>query len=290
MSNEFVARNGFISNNDSVITGSLTVTNGLYGSTNTASYAISSSTSINAATASYVVSVISSSYSSYAETASNAITASVYLKPAYAPTPGIGYISPSLCFSEVTGAYMSTVGLDNIVLSPFLVNKDCTISRIGLSFASTSSGVTTTAKIAIYTDSGKMLPNTLLNNQSFGVITTTSSSMQYLESDPPLLTTFNLSAKTIYWIAVVGDNALRLPVPTINNGMYNPLLGVDITGSGTAFPNLIAVRNITNYVYPSGGAWITFPSSLPQTASLYTVNSRASQSMYVLPILNVTYG
>jgi hypothetical protein len=290
MPNEFVARNGFISKNDSVITGSLIVTNGLYGNTNTASYAVSSSVSINAATASYVVSVISSSYTSYAETASYSQTASVYAKPSYSPTPGIGYISPSLCFSEVTGAYMSTVGLDNIILSPFLTHKDCTIATIGLSFASTSSGVTTTAKIGIYTDSGNMLPKDLLNNQSFGVITTTSSSMQYLESDPPLLTTFNLNAKTIYWIAVVGDNALRLPVPTINNGMYNPLLGVDITGSGTAFPNLIGVKNITNYVYPSGGAITTLPSSLPQTPASYTVNSRASQSMYVLPILNVTYG
>ena len=289
MSNEFVARNGFISLSGSVITGSLTVTGGLYGTTNTASYAVSSSISVNAETASYVVSVISSSYTSYAETASYAVTASVYAKPEYTTTPGIGYISPSWCFFEVTGSYMSTVGLDNIILSPVLIHKDCTISTIGLSFASTSSLVTTTAKIGIYTDNGSMLPNTLLNNQSFGSLTTNSSSMQYKELDPPLLTTFRLLAKNIYWIAVVGDNALRLPVPTINNAMYNPLLGVDITGSGTAFPNLIAIKNITNYAYPSGGAITTLPSSLPQTAASYTVNSFNSQSMYVLPILNVSY-
>jgi hypothetical protein len=290
MANEFVARNGFISKTDSIVTGSLTITQGLYGTITTASYALSSSNSINAATASSVVSVVSSSYSTFAVTSSYSTTASVYAKPAYTPTPGLGYISPCWCFTEVTGGYISTTGLDNIILSPFLVHKDCKISTIGLSLASTSSGVTTTAKIGIYTDNGAMLPNTLLNNQSFGVVTASSNTIQYAEIDPPLLTTFNLSAKTIYWVAVVGDNALRLPVPTVNNGLYNPLLGVTVTGSGTTFPTLIGVKNIVNYVYPSGGAITTLPSLLPQTAASYTINSYTSQSMYVLPILNVTYG
>ena len=69
MANEFIARNGLISQNNSVVTGSLTVTQGITGSlqgtATTASYVQ------NAQSASYVLQAVSSSFASTASLAPN---------------------------------------------------------------------------------------------------------------------------------------------------------------------------------------------------------------------------
>lgn len=286
MPNEFVARNGFISNNDSVITGSLTVTGGLTGSILSASYSITASYSLNTATASYVVSAISASYSNYAVTSSYAATASVRLQPSYAPTIGLQtYIGPYLCATETTVTSLSSqVGLDRIVVTPILINRDCTLIGMGVSLASTSSGVTTNARLGLYSDNGSMLPDTLISDLTY--VSTTSASAQYKE----LGCNIPLKAKTIYWVAVSGDNALRLPIPTFNNALLNPLLGYQMSSSGiSANGNNICVLNISNYVTQSVGSNTNLPSSLSQIASTYTVASYLSASSYIGPILNVSY-
>jgi hypothetical protein len=77
MANEFVVKNGLISQKNSTITGSLIVTNGITGSLNgTSSWALNSLTASyvqTAQTASYVLQAVSASYaltSSFSQTAS----------------------------------------------------------------------------------------------------------------------------------------------------------------------------------------------------------------------------
>jgi hypothetical protein len=281
MPNEFVARNGFISKNDSEITGSLTVTGGLTGSILSASYSETASYSLTAVTASYVISALTASYALSSITASYAATASIRLKPQYAPTVGLQtYIGPYLCASETSASFLSQqVGLDNIVVTPILINRDCLLTGVAVSIASTSSGVPTTASLGIYTDNGSMLPNSLITNLL--PVSTTSASAQYKEVGG---NNIPLKAKNIYWIAISGDNALRLPIPSFNNTLLNPLLGYQLSGSG-----FTAVRNISNYVTQSVGSSISLPSTLSQVASTYTVTSFLSASSYIGPILNVTY-
>ena len=289
MPNEFVTRNGFISKNNSVVSGSVLASAGVYGNITSASYSVTASYSNLAATASYVFSAISSSYSSYAVTSSVTTTASRYVKPSYAPTTGLQfntYISPYYCWSETTGSSLSTaVGLDTIYVTPILINKSCNLSKIGLSIASTSSGVATTVNLGIYRDNGAMLPSTLI--QSLGNISTTSASLQFIETSPN--PSMSLDAKTIYWLAFSGDNALRVAIPSHDNVLLNPLLGIEITSSLPVAGQYITYKNISNYSTQSIGSNITLPSSLGQDVTTYRVYSYNSASSYIGPIINVIY-
>jgi hypothetical protein len=285
MANEFVTRNGFISKADSIITGSLTTTGGLTGSILSASYAVTASYSQNTVTASYVVSAISASYASSSVSASYALTASAGLDDAYdigqPTTLNIGYITSNLCFTEVTGAYTAVPGLDNIILTPFLVYADCILTGSGLTFGSTGSGVTATARMGLYEDNGNMLPGNLV--QDFGFKTSSVTTLSYLPLEP--YPQVRLSAKKVYWTAVVGDNALKLPVPFSVNGMYNPILQVFVTSSGVS-----SHRNIFSYGIVSGSSISALPSSLPSTTSSYTINAYFTSSGFIGPLLSVVYG
>ena len=285
MPNEFVARNGFISLSGSVVTGSLTVTGGLTGSILSASYSVTASYSQNTATASFVVSSISASFSTTAVSASYALTASAGLDTSYdasQPTiPSMSFISPNWCLTEVTGAYTAVPGLDNIILTPFLVYADCILTGSGLTFGSTASGVTATAKMGLYEDNGNMLPGRRI--QDFGQVTTNATTLTYspLTPNPEV----RLNAKTVYWTAVVGDNAVKLPVPFLVNGMYNPILQVYVTSSG-----ITSHRNIFSYGYVSGGAVTSLPLTLPSTPASYSINAYFTASGYIGPVLSVVYG
>ncbi len=284
MPNEFVARNGFISKQDSEITGSLTITGGLTGSVLSASYSITASYSNTSISASYVLSALTASYSDYAVTTSYAATASAALDTSYEisqfPTIGIGYITPSLCFTEVTGAHSSIPRLDNIIATPFLVYNNCILTGSGITFGSTGSGVEATVRMGIYSDNGNMLPGSLIQDLSFLSSSNTAFTYQELETNPNV----RLNAKTVYWVVAVGNGALKLPVPRLVNGLYNPILQVEITSSG-----LTSLRNISSYGYVSGGASTGLPNTMPSTASLYTVNSYFTASAYIGPIIKVAY-
>lgn len=294
MPNEFIARNGFISKSGSVITGSLTTTGGLTGSILSASYSVTASYSQNAQTASYVTLASSASYASSSTSASYALTASANLNTSLElsqrVTPGLGYLTPNWCYTEVTGSFTSIPGLDNILVSPILIYQTCTLSALGLTFASTSSSTTATARLGIYTDNGSMFPYTLVSGTvgDFGTITSSLSSLQYIEKSPS--STITLQGKNIYWIAVVGDAALNLPVPKFVNCLYNPLLQVTITASapiGGVYP---VMRNITSYgIVSSSVVTSGLPTTMSQTTSSYTVNSYSTASSYIGPILKVTY-
>jgi len=291
MANEFVTRNGFISKADSIITGSLTTTGGLTGSILSASYSLTASYSQNAQTASFVTTAISASYSTVAITASYAITASVNMDISYDPsqlvTQGLSYISPNWCFAEVTGSYTSVPGLNNIILTPVFIHKTCTLNSLGLTFASTASGVTTTARLGIYTDSGNMLPLSL--SQDLAFLTSSVTTSQFMEMSSAPVNSVILNAKTIYWVAVVGDAALKLPVPRTANSLYNPLLQVELSASAVVASVYPIVKNISSYGYVSASAVNGLPATLPQTAASYVVNSYFTSSAYIGPILKVTY-
>jgi hypothetical protein len=100
MANEFVAKNGLISQKNSTITGSLIVTNGITGSLfGTSSWALNSITASfieNAQTASYVLNAVSSSY---------ALTASYVAGASSFPFTGSALITGSL---GVTGSLTAT--------------------------------------------------------------------------------------------------------------------------------------------------------------------------------------
>jgi hypothetical protein len=285
MPNEFVARNGFISKQDSEITGSLTITGGLTGSVLSASYSITASYSNTSISASYVLSALTASYSDYAVTTSYAATASAGMDASYAitqpTTPNIGYISPNICMTEVTGAFTAVPGLDRVIVTPFLVYANCILTGSGLTFGSTGSGVETRARIGIYADNGNMLPGALIQDIGFLSSSATTIAYQQLNTNPSI----RLDAKTVYWTAVVGDNALRLPVPRLVNGMINPILQVELTASG-----ITSHRNIFSYGFVSGGAATNLPLTMSAIASAYTVNSYFTSSGFIGPILKVIYG
>jgi hypothetical protein len=295
MPNEFVARNGFISNSGSVVTGSLTVTGGITGSILSASYSITSSYSFNTATASFVISAITASRALSASTADYALTASAWSKPSYAPTQTVGYISPQLAFGEITGSVGSRPGINNILATPFLVHKDCTLDGLYITFCSSGSGIATTASLGIYSDNGNTLPQTLI--RAVGTAMTNSSSLfqHALIAPSNLLPPVQLKAKTMYWVAIVGDDGLVLPIinGTIPNLLYNPILGVSVTASAIVSSFFPVYKNITSYGFVSASAGnpaVGLPATLPQTAASYVVNSYTTQSNFILPLISVTYG
>ena len=126
-----------------------------------------------------------------------------------------------------------------------------------------------------------MLPGTLIQDFGFLTSSVTTISYQQLSPNPGI----RLNAKTVYWTAVVGDNGLKLPVPFAVNGMYNPILQVELSGSGVT-----SHRNIFNYGFVSGGAATNLPLTASSTASSYTVNSYFTSSGFIGPILKVVYG
>jgi hypothetical protein len=103
MANEFVAKNGLISQNNSTVTGSLIVTAGITGSlqgtSSWANNAVTSSYAANANTASYVANAQTASYVLQAVSASFATTASYALTAA----GGSGGISQGKVVAIATG-------------------------------------------------------------------------------------------------------------------------------------------------------------------------------------------
>jgi hypothetical protein len=136
------------------------------------------------------------------------------------------------------------------------------------------------ARMGLYADNGSMLPGNLI--QDFGFVSSSVTTLSFF----PLTTnpTVRLNAKTVYWTAVVGDNAVRLPVPRLVNGMYNPILQVQLATGQSAH------RNIFSYGTSSVGASTTLPLTMSSVASTYTVNSYFTSSGYIGPLLRIVYG
>ena len=153
MANEFIIKKGLISKADSVVSGSLIVTEGVSGSfsgsfegdgsglTNvtasfspTASYALTASYVETAQTASYVLDAISSSYSSFAISASYAVSASHEIikevSSSYADTASFAQSGDGIFSGSFSGSYEGDgSGLTNIpAVSPFPFVGDAVIT------------------------------------------------------------------------------------------------------------------------------------------------------------------
>jgi hypothetical protein len=109
MANEFVAKNGLISKSDVIVSGSITASNGLYG---TASWAQSSITSSYATTASFALNFNPTATASYA---TNALSAS------WSPQPIVpeSVASASWASSSISASYAPSIstlsGIDNYI-------------------------------------------------------------------------------------------------------------------------------------------------------------------------------
>jgi len=110
MANEFIARNGLIAQNNSTVTGSLVVTDGITGSLyGTASWAT------NASTSSYVLNAVSSSFST---TSSYALTASYALNGGGGSVTG-GTLSGSFGITIDGGGSAITTGNKGYLTIPY---------------------------------------------------------------------------------------------------------------------------------------------------------------------------
>jgi hypothetical protein len=320
MANEFVIREGFSSEANATITGSLTVTGGITGSLASASYAITASYSINALTASLVSSIPTASFTNFAVSASQATLGSFV--PSYATNytttqlnpnfitgiTGSGYLSPMLYSTVNTGTATANRQLNTVYLTPLYINSNCTVRKIGV--LSQRVGANNNIRLGLYTNSNLMLPET---NLSDTVITPLDNTARFYEA--ALATPVNLQAGEIYWIAsmlcggavVVGGGVgtvanisyrtvdtqlLSLPQGGINK-IYNNLLG------STAPINQNAIKHISYYALTVAST-ASLQASLPQTPGSYTIYSYGARinnttlltfysNTFIPPAIYVTY-
>ena len=284
----FVARNGLISNNNSIITGSLnisgSITGGFFG---TSSYVLSSSYALNVDTASFTTSTITSaSYASSSTSASYATTASITLNPAYAPTPGIGYISPTIYFGapEVSGT-VAAATFGGLLLSPVLINRNCSLTT--MSVVGSLNAATMTCSFALYSNStSSNLPEYLLFSGSFSSSAAGTASIYNVNVSP----TLSLQSDTVYWVGFVGSANFRwyYGQNVFNINSYTPLLGFRLstsTANQNTSPNFIRTGSTYN---AAGGAFFALPATASQVTSSY-VYSGAPLSIPIMPVLRVTY-
>jgi hypothetical protein len=320
MANEFVIREGFSSEANVTITGSLTVTGGITGSLASASYAITASYSLNALTASLVSSIPTASLTNFAVSASLAALGSFV--PSYATNytttqlnpnfitgiTGSGYLSPMLYSMVNTGTATANRQLNTVYLTPLYINSNCTVRKIGV--LSQRVGANNNIRLGLYTNSNLMLPET---NLSDTVITPLDNTARFYEA--ALATPVNLQAGEIYWIAsmlcggavVVGGGVgtvaniayrtvdtqlLSLPQGGIIK-IYNNLLG------STAPINKNAIKHISFYALTVAST-ASLQASLPQTPGSYTIYSYGARinnttlgtfytNTFIPPAIYVTY-
>jgi hypothetical protein len=293
MANEFIIREGLDSKKSIIITGSLTVTNGITGSLNTASYGLTASYAVNALTASLTQNILSASYvvnTTSASYASQALSVTGYTPSTYSPSNitssyslligDLGYITPVFSCMFNHGILSNTnkaLAANTIWLSPIHINRTGTVSRMGVACAGATTGTSGSIRLGIYTNSNAMLPDQLLFDGGLnGALITPAANTSRLFYEAPVTNGPVLYAGEIYWFAMmVGGNPANISFLTMNNAagfvatsqnrVFNPLLGVGIP------INENALRNIAYYRYGVGSAGTSsFTSSLPQTSSAYT--------------------
>jgi hypothetical protein len=286
----FIANSGLISKDNSIITGSLSITNGITGSLfGTASYVITSSYSLSSATASYTLatSIDSSSYSLTTVSASLASTASTVNGLYYGPTQNIGYLSPNTYLGSCVAAgnfavVNATTVFNGTFLTPILINKPCTLVTMSI-VGGTSNN--TTCSFGLYTNStSSNLPEYLLAEGVLRSAAVTGPAIFNVSNFTPI----KLQANTVYWIAFLtnapgGNTAFKFLNGTIGQNFMsiNPLLG-----------NMMSV-SASNIVYPhfcirSGSVGVGLAVTASKDTGSYGFMASAT-SICILPTLKVTY-
>lgn len=288
----FIANNGLISRDSSVITGSLNVTGGITASFfGTASYVITSSYSLSSATASYTVatSIASSSYALTTVSASIASTASTVNGLFFGPTQNIGALSPSIYIGSPPNANASvaTASYNGALLAPILINKPCTLVTMSIVGGANNN---TTCSFGLYSNSTSLnIPEFLLAEGILRTGATTNPTVYNVSNFTPI----KLQANTVYWVAFLsnaaaGNTAFRFfgALSGSNFMSLNPLLGntLSVSASNIVFPNW-CLRS--GSVPPAGSVVALAPTASQDTGS-YSLPAAFGQ-VSILPVLRVTY-
>lgn len=154
MANEFVAKNGLISQNDMTVSGSLTVTTGITGSLQgTSSWAESASNAVSSQTASFLPIATYGITASWAQSASNAQTSSTMLVTT--TTTGVGpyYV---MFTSGTTGAQATLVDSNGMLFNATTntlttTSSFATTASFALASAGGSGGISQGKVVAIAT-------------------------------------------------------------------------------------------------------------------------------------------
>ncbi len=318
MANEFVIREGFNSESNVVVSGSLIVSN-VTGSLVSASYAISSSYSINSNTSSFIQSILTSSYAVTALSSSRSgvsnktlnNSASLYAQTGVSSSSWTtlsgnnGYISSN--FFHTNGAYGSLANSiqrgtysSSIYLTPIYINRTGILSRFAvmcnLAVAGTAPG---NIRAAVYTNSNTMLPKSKLFEFESKINLPASINRTFYEvttSSGP-----TLQQGQIYWLAAsvednvsnfnytyLTDNIAVINLPS-SNRIFNPILGSSIP----IIEN--AVRNIGHYRYNLSSTGSALPNELVQDTSLYIASSYSTNNggnfgtVHIGPFIRLIY-
>lgn len=281
---KFSINNNFTAKDNSIVSGSLSITEGITGSLHvTASFVYTSSYTINAATASYTTITLadSASYSTNALTSSLSNTASYTLGPNYAPTVGIGYINPNIYIGDFNGfGTAATTAFGGVLFTPVVINKNCTLTTMSIAGGG-SAGVT--ASCGIYSNNPTTnLPEYRLTS---GTIESISTTCQLIHSKN--LTSINLKADTTYWVAFSGHTNFRWTFSNINvYGMcYNPILGTRIsTIAGSQIVHTVSFIRSGSQAFS-----LALAATCSQDTGSYFLNAGSYTNTPVLPVLKVTY-
>jgi len=289
MANEFIIREGFNSKSDVIVTGSLTATS-ITGSLITASYADTASYSFNSTTASLIQNITSASYATTALSASIASASYKTLNNSaslYAPN-GIssslwtttfgnnGYISSTFFNTNgnmtAASASLRAAYANNIFLHPVYINKTGTLARFAIFGNLTGATPATSWRVAVYSNSNLMLPQTKLFEFESNITPATSRYFYEVSSSSGPV----LQQGQIYWLAALAEGGITnlnyvylqstAAYPSTNRIM-NPLLGSLIPASENA------IRNISHYTYFTPSTGSALPTLLSQSITFYTASA-----------------
>lgn len=287
----FIANNGLISKDSSIITGSLNVTGGITGSFfGTASYVITSSYSLSSATASYTVatSIDSSSYALTTVSASVALTSSTVNGLFFGPTQGIGALSPNTYLGAPnTIQIIATSSINGTLLTPIIINKPCTLVTMSI-VGGTSNN--TTCSFGLYSNStSSNLPQFLLAEGILRSAAVAGPAVFNVSNFTPV----KLQANTVYWVAFLSNGTAFTTFRYLYHGTngflsYNPLLGnmMSVSASNVAAPHWC----IRSGSIPGPGVITALATTASQdTGSYGFVGSVITSASVILPVLRVTY-
>jgi hypothetical protein len=283
MANEFIVRNGLIAQNNSTITGSLIVTNGITGSLfGTASF------STNATSASFSTTSLYNITSSLTPTSSYAITASFaqlveFEGKSLSPGYPNNYLMP-VKITSPAGTIANTVVNDataNIRYYPIQLSRDTLISSIGALVRGLLTNTTGAYRLGIYNgnetstlvEGSTSLPGSLLGD--YGTIIQLSNTTSFTEIAISPANRPTLKKGLIYWLAIATSGSGTAGLAPNNNSVWNEYFG--------AIPS---TTTITSYVGLSGSG--DFGSGLPNpapTSSLALIPTFQPRSF---PMLKIT--
>ena len=277
MANEFVARNGLISQNNSVVTGSLTITQGIIGSllgtSSWAENALTASYVEIAQTASYVLGGASIDTGSLLTTASVSLNTITFTKgdgSTFPITVDTGSAGGSDNFKYVKGNSISflesnitlairTFLLDEIIYYPIYIRQSLDITHAQLQVTSTA-GASSETIIGLYDNGVSGTPTNLLGSV---IINTTSNSIFSTAFASPISVT-----PGTYWVATntnISYAAYCLRSAAVG-GLQNNLINVVSSDTGGGLD--LYERYRQSYTY-DGSLPNPVTSSLTLTVSNY---------------------